>query len=92
MQLKQQNQVSPETVQQWKQLVDSWSPEERVAKEKRFVRRIDFHLLPILVSCLRLQNENGPVLTALAHHVYHELYSRALHPEVYSYFLTQWPF
>lgn len=49
MQLTQQNKINPETVQRWKQLVESWSPEERVAKEKRFVRRIDFHLIPILV-------------------------------------------
>ncbi|KAJ5754310.1 MFS general substrate transporter [Penicillium manginii] len=49
MQLTQQNKINPETVQRWKQLVGSWSPEERATKEKRFVRRIDFHLLPILL-------------------------------------------
>ncbi|CAI7611508.1 unnamed protein product [Penicillium pancosmium] len=49
MQLMQQNKINLETVQRWKQLVESWSPDERVTKEKRFVCRIDFHLLPILL-------------------------------------------
>jgi hypothetical protein len=30
-------------------IVASWSPEERVEKERKFVRKIDFRLLPILV-------------------------------------------
>ncbi|KAI0145465.1 major facilitator superfamily transporter [Xylariaceae sp. FL1272] len=33
----------------WAAMVNSWSPEERAAKEKKFVRRIDFRLLPILM-------------------------------------------
>lgn len=57
MQLTQQNKTNPETVQRWKQLVESWCPEERATKEKRFVRRIDFHLLPILVWSTRLLND-----------------------------------
>lgn len=31
-------------------VVDSWSPEEWLEKEKKLVRKIDFRLLPILVS------------------------------------------
>lgn len=76
MPLKQQNKISAETAQQWKLLVDSWSPEERAAKEKRFVRRIDFRLLPILVCCTRLQNVIKAKLTIIAHHVYYELHSK----------------
>jgi hypothetical protein len=32
--------------------VAAWSPEERAAREKKFVRRIDLRLLPILVSAI----------------------------------------
>lgn len=31
-------------------IVAAWSPEERDAREKRFLRKIDYRLLPILVS------------------------------------------
>lgn len=31
-------------------IVTAWSPEERAEKEKKFVRKIDYRLLPILVS------------------------------------------
>jgi hypothetical protein len=34
----------------WGRRVAAWSPEERAAREKKFVRRIDLRLLPILVS------------------------------------------
>lgn len=30
-------------------IVAAWSPEERAAREKKFLRKIDFRLLPILV-------------------------------------------
>lgn len=33
----------------WNARVSAWSPEERIEKEKKFVRRIDLRLLPILV-------------------------------------------
>jgi len=39
--------------QEWVERIAAWSPEERAEKEKRFVRRIDKHLLPILVSQLQ---------------------------------------
>jgi hypothetical protein len=35
--------------QEWNARVAAWSPEERAEKEKKFVRRIDIRLLPILV-------------------------------------------
>lgn len=35
--------------QEWVERISAWSPEERAEKEKRFVRRIDKHLLPILI-------------------------------------------
>lgn len=50
MGLKQKVTISPTTVREWRQMVESWSPEERKEKEKRLVRRIDWHLLPILVG------------------------------------------
>jgi hypothetical protein len=62
-------------------LVGSWTPEERARKEKRFVRRIDFHLLPILVcrgTCL-LHGDEARLTTTLAHHVYYELHSTSSH-------------
>lgn len=31
-------------------IVALWSPEERAAREKKFVRKIDYRLLPILVN------------------------------------------
>lgn len=31
-------------------IVNAWSPEERIAREKKLMRKIDFRLLPILVS------------------------------------------
>lgn len=31
-------------------IVAGWSPEERAEREKKFLRKIDFRLLPILVS------------------------------------------
>lgn len=31
-------------------LVASWSPQERSEKERKFVRKMDIRLLPILVS------------------------------------------
>lgn len=31
-------------------IVYSWTPEERAAREKAFVRKIDFRMIPILVS------------------------------------------
>ena len=31
-------------------IVASWSPEERASREKAFLRKIDFRLLPILVG------------------------------------------
>ena len=34
---------------EWARRVAAWSPEERAAKEKKFVRKIDLRLLPILV-------------------------------------------
>lgn len=49
MRLKQSVALSPDTIQRWAQLVQSWTPEERAAREKKFVRRIDFRLLPILL-------------------------------------------
>lgn len=30
-------------------LVNAWSPEERIEREKKLMRKIDFRLLPILV-------------------------------------------
>ena len=33
----------------WPRLIASWSPEERQEKEKKFVRKIDLRLLPILI-------------------------------------------
>lgn len=33
-------------------LVQAWSPEERAERERKFVRRIDLRLLPILVSIM----------------------------------------
>lgn len=30
-------------------IVNSWTPEERAEKEKKFLKKIDFRLLPILV-------------------------------------------
>lgn len=30
-------------------IVNAWSPEERIAREKKLKRKIDFRLLPILV-------------------------------------------
>lgn len=35
---------------EWMQRIAAWSPEERAEKEKKFLRRIDKRLLPILVS------------------------------------------
>jgi hypothetical protein len=37
---------------EWSERIAGWSPEERIAKEKAFVRKIDFRLLPILVRTL----------------------------------------
>lgn len=31
-------------------IVAAWSPEERDTREKRFLKKIDYRLLPILVS------------------------------------------
>lgn len=31
-------------------IVAAWSPDERAEREKKFVRKIDYRLLPILVS------------------------------------------
>lgn len=31
-------------------IVTAWSPEERAIREKKFLKKIDFRLLPILVS------------------------------------------
>ncbi len=39
-------------VPNYAEIVASWSPEERIIKERKFVRKIDFRLLPILVSNL----------------------------------------
>lgn len=36
-------------------IVAAWSPEERVAREKKFLRKIDFRLLPILVRLRSLR-------------------------------------
>ena len=33
-------------------IVAAWSPEERAAREKKFLRKIDYRLLPILVGIL----------------------------------------
>jgi hypothetical protein len=41
--------VNSRDQQAWNQRVAAWSPEERIAREKKFVRRIDIRLLPILV-------------------------------------------
>ncbi|KAI0015300.1 major facilitator superfamily transporter [Xylariomycetidae sp. FL0641] len=42
--------VGPDgTTTDWAFIVASWSPEERAAREKKFVRKIDFRLLPILI-------------------------------------------
>lgn len=40
--------------EQWQRKVASWTLEERAAKEKKFLRKIDLHLLPILVSRLKI--------------------------------------
>lgn len=50
MGLTQKAIISPTTVREWRQMVESWSPEEREDRERRLVRRIDWHLLPILVG------------------------------------------
>ena len=36
----------------WPSIIGGWSPEERREKERKFVRKIDLHLLPILVCSL----------------------------------------
>jgi hypothetical protein len=41
---------TPTDRQEWARIIGSWSPEERAAKEKKFLKKIDTHLLPILVS------------------------------------------
>lgn len=41
--------TAPSTNAQYLALVNSWSPEERAEKEKKFLRKIDIRLLPILI-------------------------------------------
>jgi hypothetical protein len=38
-----------ENAKDWAAKIAAYSPEERAAKEKAFVRKIDYRLLPILV-------------------------------------------
>lgn len=37
---------------EWAAIIAAWSPEERAEKERKFVRKIDFRLLPILVTTI----------------------------------------
>ena len=37
------------STQDYLALVNAWSPEERIEREKKLMRKIDFRLLPILV-------------------------------------------
>lgn len=37
-------------------IVASWSPEERAEREKKFLKKIDYRLLPILVSTWSLNH------------------------------------
>ncbi|KAK3067820.1 hypothetical protein LTS18_000928, partial [Coniosporium uncinatum] len=34
---------------QWQRIIATWSPEERQAREKKLLRKVDFRLLPILI-------------------------------------------
>lgn len=61
----------------WPSIIASWTPEERREKERKFIRRIDLRLLPILVIDLLLPVRI--VLTiALDHHVHHELHCKII--------------
>lgn len=42
--------TTPVEVVDFASIVYSWTPEERAAREKAFVRKIDFRMIPILVS------------------------------------------
>ncbi|KAF2018080.1 MFS general substrate transporter [Aaosphaeria arxii CBS 175.79] len=44
-----QSDITPTTAEEWQRKIASWSPEERAEKEKKFLRKIDVHLLPILI-------------------------------------------
>lgn len=45
--------VDPDgTAMDYAAIVVAWSPEERAAREKKFLRKIDYRLLPILVGIL----------------------------------------
>jgi hypothetical protein len=47
--VNQQLEVAPTSSAEWGRKIASWSPEERAEKEKKFLRKIDLHLLPILI-------------------------------------------
>ena len=41
--------ISQTSPREWQRKIAGWSPEERTEKEKKFLRKIDLHLLPILI-------------------------------------------
>lgn len=49
-QVEHQVDVTPGDIKEWTRRVAAWSPEERRDNEKKFLRKIDLHLMPILVS------------------------------------------
>ena len=47
------SEVGPDgTATDYAAIVAAWSPEERADREKKFLRKIDYRLLPILVGIL----------------------------------------
>jgi hypothetical protein len=59
-QVHHQLDMAPTTNDQWRRKIASWSPEERAEKEKKFLRKIDLRLLPILVSVSQTTVEQIP--------------------------------
>jgi hypothetical protein len=45
-------QASSNATPDYRAIVAAWTPEERVEKEKKFLKKIDRRLLPILVRAL----------------------------------------